>query len=695
MEAKKDILKRVYLVYVGLALFATAILGRVVWVQFVEGDEWRQKAEDLTTQYRKIEAVRGNVFASDGSLLATSIPIYEIRMDTKAVSDEVFDAKVDTLAIQLSRLFRDHSAFEYKTRLVEARRKGEQYFLIRRNVHYKELKQLRQFAIFNLGKYKGGFIYVQQNKRERPFRHLAARTIGYKNESAKPVGLEGAYNNELSGHTGMQLMQKLSGGVWMPIEDENAVEPEDGLDIVTTLDLNIQDVAENALMEQLAKHGADHGCVVLMEVSTGEIKAIANLGRDAQGNYYEKFNYAIGESTEPGSTFKLASYMIALEDGIIDLEDSIDTKDGKFNFYDNTMFDSHEGGFGKITIKHAFEVSSNIAVARIINENYGKNPSAFIEKLYRLKLNEPLGIEIFGEGKPQIKNVTDPSWSGISLPWISHGYEVSLTPLQILTFYNAVANNGVAVKPMFVKELRKRGKSVRKFDVQVLNESICSQKTIDKLKQMMEGVVEEGTAQNLKNPNYKIAGKTGTAQVGYADKSKSISYQASFCGYFPAENPRYSCIVVVQAPSRNVYYGNLVAGPIFKEISDKVFATSIDMHKTLPKPEEQLAAMPASKNGYQPDLKFVFETLDLAYVPTEETDWARTMAATDKIEMKKLRTQEGLVPDVTGMDAQDAVFMLENAGLHVRVIGRGVVKSQSIVPGSRTSNYKYITLMLS
>ncbi len=703
-QDNKKVIGRVYLVYFLLILFSLAIIVKIAQIQFLEADKWIQKAESHSTKYKNIEAVRGNIYAADGSLLATSVPIYEIRWDAKtdALSDEIFEENIDSLAISLSQLFKDRSADEWLYKLRKAREKGDRYHLIRRKVRYNELKALREFPIFRRGQYKGGFIYLQQNKREKPFQVLAARTIGYTREGIKPVGLEGAYNKTLSGVSGKRLMQKIAGGVWMPINDRNEIEPKDGADLYTTIDINIQDVAEKALLEQLKKQEADHGCVVLMEVETGEVRAIANLSRTKSGGYYELYNYAVGESTEPGSTFKLASYLVALEDGYIDINDSIDTEKGKYMFYDTPMYDSHKGGFGKITVKRAFEVSSNIAVAKLINRYYGKQPQKFIDHLYKIGLHKPLGLEIYGEGKPKIKSADDPSWSGISLPWISHGYEVALTPLQILSLYNAVANDGVYVKPRFVKEVKQMGKRIRSMDTEVLNPKICSEKTIKKLQTMLEGVVENGTAINLGNANYKIAGKTGTAQIandkyGYRYKSK-VSYQASFCGYFPADNPKYTCIVVVNAPSRNVYYGNLVAGPIFKEIADKVYAQSIEIHSEVD--NEQYASAhprnPVSKNGYTKDLEKVFNTLKVPYeFRSAGSTWAVTRTGEEKVAIYRRAIDKKLIPDVRGMNAQDAVYILENLGLFVKMNGSGAVKAQSIEPGNPIQRGQRIELKLS
>ena len=702
MNLKKDILSRVYLVYGLVCLFALVILGRVVHLQFIEGSEWRGKAEQLTVGYKNIAAVRGNIYASDGSLLATSVPKYEVRFDanTEALTNKIFNEHVDSLAIELNKLFPEKTTIQYKSELIGARKKGARYHLVRRNVKFTELKKIKEFPIFRRGKYKGGFIYEQQNKRVRPFELLAARTIGYEREGVKPVGLEGSYSKELSGVNGKRLMQKIAGGVWMPIGDENEIEPVDGSDVYTTIDVNIQDVAESALLSQLQTHEAEHGCVALMEVSTGDIKAIANLKRNKNGTYYESYNYVVGESTEPGSTFKLASLMAAFEDGYLDLDDIVDTEDGTTKFYDQTMKDSHKGGYGKINVKRAFEVSSNVALSKLINESYADKPQEFIDRLYKMNLNKELGIEIAGEGKPFIKNTSDESWSGISLPWMSIGYEVQMTPLQILTFYNAVANNGKMVKPKFVKEIRQQGELIKKVETEVISNSICSKSTIKKVKEMLEGVVEEGTARNLKNSTYKIAGKTGTAQIandkyGYRYESK-VSHQASFVGYFPADNPKYTCIVVVNAPSRNVYYGNLVAGPIFKEVADKVYANSIEIHDEInEKKNKANSRIPYAKDGYYADLDKVYGEFNIETdAKGNEADWVKVSTGEKEVKVYKKKIAPIYVPDVTGMSVKDAVYLLENHGMQVQFSGSGVVKKQSITPGNKIIKGSKIILEL-
>lgn len=684
---KKDILWRIYLLYFGVCLVGLAIIGKIAQLQFIEGEYWKQKAEERTTEFKTIEAARGNIYADDGAtLLATDLPFYEVHMDVNAdpITNKIFNTNVDSLALCLSQLFKDKTPKEYKRQLVSARKEGSRYHLIRRNVTYTELKELKSFPIFRLGRYKGGLIVMQINKRKMPFQMLAQRTIGYKMNEVKPVGLEGAYDNQLQGVNGKRLMQKLAGNIWVPVNDENEVEPQDGKDLITTIDINIQDVAEHALYEQLKAQEADHGCVVLMEVKTGEIKAIANLTKNKNGEYIETYNYAIGESAEPGSTFKLASLMAAMEDGLIDLNDKVDLENGATTFYNRTMRDSHQPSEQIVSVQRVFEISSNVGVSKLINNAYAKNPQKYIDRLYQFHLNDTLSLEIAGESRPFIKSTKNKNWSGVSLPWMSIGYEVRVTPLQILTFYNAVANDGKMVKPKFVNEVRYRGQTLEKYTPTIIEEQICSKETIVKARKMMEGVVENGTAQNLKNPHYKIAGKTGTVQKVVDGRYSKQAYGASFVGYFPADNPVYSCIVVISNPQKEIYYGGLVSAPVFRAISDRVYAANLDIHH-----EPELEKMPDLQfvhNGNPTDLKQIFTRLELK-------DYENILETSNYI-VAPVKEEENMVPNVQGMGLRDAIFILENKGLVVKFQGRGVIKQQSLEPGTKVAKGSEIILEL-
>ncbi len=708
MEGKKDILWRMYLVYLFISLFGVSIIAKICIIQFSEGEYWKAKAQQLTTSQQTIYAVRGNIFDANGSLLATSLPFYEVAVDinTDYITRELFKNNVDSLSQSLALLFKDKSAREYKEILRRGRESGNRYLLLKRNVSYSELQEVKKFPLFRTGRYKGGLIYVQTNKRENPFKLLAQRTIGYDRKGLKPIGLEGAFDEFLEGDSTTRMMQKIAGGVWMPVNENLESEPKDGCDIISTIDINIQDVAEHALYTQLAKQNAGYGCVVLMEVETGQIKAIANLTRSDSGIYVESYNHAIGSATEPGSTFKLASYAVAMEDGLIDIDDTIDIGDGVAKFYDLVIRDSHTPEKKRISIEQGFESSSNVAVAKTIYKYYSKDPQKFIDGLYKMNLGGKLGLSIPGEGVSKIKTTKDPDWSGTTLPSMSRGYEVLMTPMQILTFYNAFANNGKMVKPTFIQEIKRHGEVIKKFETEVINPAICSQKTIAKARKMMEGVVLNGTAKNLKVTSYPIAGKTGTAQIaqkvgGYGKQNRSITYQASFVGYFPADNPKYSCIVVVNAPSNGVYYGNVVAGPIFREIADKVYSTNLKIHPQINGKEELYASKaPVAKRTSKTDAQKILSELKIANTDNSSGYWVKAslkdssniLLINDNIEET---LQASKMPDLRGMTAEDAIYILENKGIQVKFYGRGSVSEQSIKAGEPIKKGTQVTLKLS
>lgn len=485
MENKKDILSRTYIVYILLCVFALAILYKMFVIQFKEGEEWKAKAEAFNTRVFEIDAVRGNIFDVNGNLLATSLPYYEVAVDINApsIDNKLFEAKVDSIGMLFSRLFPDKTAKHYTKLLRQARKSGDRYVVLRKNVSYKELQKIKTFPILKRGK-RGGLVTLQTNKRERPFKNLAARTIGLSRQGIKPVGLEGAYDSVLTGTSGKRLMQKIAGGVWRPINDENEIEPKDGNDLYSTIDVNIQDVAENALYNTLKKNNATHGCAILMEVKTGEVRAIANLtrtGKDsASYDYSENINYAVFNATEPGSTFKLPSLLAAIDEHNLSLDEKVQVGNGEVTFYNKTIKDAHPPKKPILTIQEIFETSSNVGVAKLITKYYSKNPQQYVDKINTFQLNKKIGISIPGEGTPLIKNTKSSAWSGLTLPQMSYGYETLLTPLQILTYYNAIANDGKMVKPRFEKEIKRNGITVKTYTTEVIADNIVSKETIKK-----------------------------------------------------------------------------------------------------------------------------------------------------------------------------------------------------------------------
>jgi cell division protein FtsI (penicillin-binding protein 3) len=698
MAARDEIVWRGGLVYFAIGLLAVALLVRILILQYVQRAKWADMSEKFVFKTAEMPANRGDILTSDDRLLASSVPYYTIYMDTRSsgMSSATWSNGINGLSAGLAQLLGDRSFSGWKSAISDARKKGDRYFLIQRKVDYETLKKLKELPIFREGQYKGGMVAQAENRRILPGGELASRTIGYLNlgSEGNEVGVEGAFDRDLAGKNGVSEKQRLTGGDWITVDGPNSVESRDGNDVVTTLDLDLQDVASTALRNQLRKNGADHGCAVLMEVSTGNIKAIANLGLQSDGDYHETYNYAIGESTEPGSTFKLPSLMAAIEDGVIDTSDLVDTGDGSVKFYDKIIKDTKEHGI--ITVKQVFEESSNVGTSKLIYEHYKDKPKDFVNRLYAMRLNKPLDLQIKGEGEPLIRYPGDKLWSGLSLPMMSHGYEVQLTPLQILTFYNGVANDGKMMRPLFVTAVMRNGSVIKSYEPEVIINSIASRSTIRKAKKMMEGVVERGTATNLRNPNYKIAGKTGTAQIarnkyGYRTGA-GVSYQASFVGYFPAENPLYSCIVVVNSPSNGVYFGNVVAGTVFKEISDKVYSTRFFRDYRPENKDDIKPTAPDAGNGFRADINEVLKNLDVRYRRTADDDWVSTRESGDTVSLTGLKIQPGLVPDVRGMSLRDAVYLLENTGLRVKISGKGKVLRQSPEHGARYNEATVVSL---
>jgi cell division protein FtsI (penicillin-binding protein 3) len=661
----KKVSYRIFLVAFGILLLTIGIVFKLTKIQWAEGEYYRNLAEKNTIETFVIPANQGNIYSADGSLLAISIPNYTIRFDAVAPTNENFTQNINALADSLSLMFGKSSSF-YKNELTKARANRNRYYLIGRNLNYTNYMRVKGFPLFNLGTYKGGMITEQKTVRQHPIGRIAERTIGYRRLNADStftnIGIEGAFQQYINGKDGKVVKQKMAKGQWKPINDNNEIEPQDGYDVISTIDVYIQDIAHHALLKQLEYYEADHGCVVVMEVKTGEIKAISNLGRQKNGTYAETINYAVWESQEPGSTFKLAALMALLEDKKVDTSKVYDTQGGEIIIHRRKVRDSKKGGYGKISLARGIEVSANTVIVQAVYESYKDNPAQFVDKLYAMHLNEPLGLPIQGEGKPVIYHPkhNKEHWSGLTLPWMAYGYNLQLTPLQTLTFYNAIANNGEMVKPQFVKEIKEWNKTVAKFDKEVINPKICSDETLKQIQDILKNVVERGTGRKLYSPNFSMAGKTGTAQVDYAVRD-SMYYSSSFAGYFPADEPKYSCIVVVHKPSRSKgYYGADVSGPVFKAVAQKIFTDSPthnevrDLNQSHPKQEQ----------NYQKYNNLV-------------------------------NNHKSIIPNVKGMPGMDAVALLENLGLKVKITGNGKVKSQSIPVGEKIVKNQTIVLELS
>ncbi len=570
-----NFLWRLYLVSTVMLMFGLGIGYKLFHLQFIDGDKYRKIAEEKTLKSFVVNSSRGNIFSEDGSLLATSTTKYDVFFDSKTVPNHIFNSEIQSLSIELSKILGDDDV-KWLNNFREAKNNNNRYLPIIKNIDLDKVNEFKKLPIFKYGSIKGGLIIEKKIKREYPLGKVAERTIGYekidKDGDYWGVGLEHAYGSFLRGKNGKMTKRKISNGQWKVLESNLNKDPIDGLDINTTLNTYMQDVVHDYLLEQTEKYEADHSTAVLMEVATGKIRAISNFGRTDQGKYYEKLNYAVGESIEPGSTFKLMTIIAALEDQVIDTLQMIDTENGVIDFYGFKVKDSRKGGYGQINAMDIFRLSSNTGIVKIISEAYKNQSEKFVDRLFNMGLNNSLDIEIKGEPRPKIPHPLDSDWNGLSLPWMSYGYGVSLTPLQILSFYNAVANDGIMVKPTFLESSNKLGALKKNtFKKQILNPSICSKETLSIVKKMLYDVVhhKNGTAKNIKSNNIKIAGKTGTAQVGYG--TDKVDYISSFVGYFPAENPKYSCIVVINKPNKNKgYYGSDVAAPVFKRIAEKI-----------------------------------------------------------------------------------------------------------------------------
>ncbi|WNH14409.1 penicillin-binding protein [Thalassobellus suaedae] len=648
-------------------IFGIAVLFKLFSIQFLQGDKYRDLVEKRDVKNVTIPANRGNVYADDGSLLATSIPKYNIAIDAVVPPTNKFEEFIRPLCDSLSN-YSGKSSRYYEKAIRKARINKNQYLLLAKDINYTDYMRFRNFPLLKLGAIPGGLIVNQKTKREFPMGEIAQRSIGYErfddDGNVTRAGIDGAFGEKyLRGTNGKRLKQKIGKNKWKPLTDYNQVEPKDGYDVYTTIDVNIQDIAHHSLLGQLEYYEAEHGCVVVMDVKTGEIKAISNLAITKDGSYYEKRNYAVYESHEPGSTFKVMAMMAALEDKVIDTSTVIDTKNGIKRFYGRTISDSHHGGYGKISAARALEVSSNIGLASIIDDNYSKQPKKFINHLKRWKLNDSLDIPIMGEGIPDIPEPGASNWSKNALPSMAYGYNLRITPLQTLAFYNAIANNGELIKPRFIKAVKSFDKNIKVFNKEVLIDKICSDKTLSEIQDILKNIIIRGTGKRMYSETFSMAGKTGTARTDYAnfeEWKKDKKYISSFAGYFPADNPKYSCIVVIHKPStKKGYYGADVTGPVFKRIAQKIFTDTPVVDEV--------------------------ESLDVK-MELVENDYGQFYETS--------KTYKTIMPNVVGMPAMDALALLENMEVKVKVKlnGNGVIKEQSVSKSEKLKNNQTVVL---
>ena len=689
----KNINLRIIGLYLFVLLIAVAVISKIIKVQ---------QFDDLINtssqpRFFTVEAPRGNILSDDGSLLAISMPLYNVFLDMSVISDLLFERHIVEISDALADLFEDKTAEEYDQFLRLAKNsKKNKYVRLKLKVTHNELIVLKSLPIFKLGQNRGGLIAEQRPNRETPFGLLAQRTVGVLRD-VNPVGIERAFNETLSGVDGRHLKRKIAQKVWVPQDSEGNYLPKAGKDIVTTINIDMQDVAEKSLESTLIKENADWGCVVLMEVETGEVKVIANLMKDSLDRVNEKYNYALAIHDAPGSTFKLASIIAGLEDGKFSVKDSVDLQRGRVKYYDRVMRDSPHD-FSKVTIEKAFIISSNVGISKIINESYKSDPTEYIDRIYKMGLSTPLQLELPYPPALKMPVPNKGGWSGITLPWMSTGYEMALSPLHMLTFYNAVANKGKMMKPIFTTAILEDGKVIEHKKPLVVNPSICSGSTIEEIMPLLVGVVEEGTAQNIRTDKYRIAGKTGTTVLNYAERKEEEAkkYQASFAGFFPADNPKYSCIVVISNPKNGQVYGGKVAAPIFKELADKVYALDMDIHNPIAV-SESLKNLPKVKQGETDKAKVV---LSLLNIDCKTTDAPYMISQTKKssiyLFVRKVEEdlQNGRMPSLKGMNLQDAVYLLETYGFSVFTSGSGGVVKQSIKQGESIKKGSVIKLEL-
>ncbi len=712
MTIKQDFLERATHLYLGLLVVALLIVGRLVYVQFFQtykdksGKElhWIERLEGVKIRRDTLRAMRGNIYAVDNSLMATSIPKYEVGLDPTIADSVYFAEKVDSLGLLLANVLGKHTADEYADMARDAREHGRQFLpLSTDRVTYNQRQDMRKWPFFRRSARvlpKGG-VFRPYYERYNPFGEMAKRTLGDLDAKTGKglMGLEASFQKNLAGRNAVGLIEVLSNGIKKPVDNGPEMRPEPGMDLYTTIDVNYQDMAESSLRQYMEKFQADKGTVIVMEVQTGEIRAMANLTRfgksDGSSQYRETFNHALAGRTDPGSTFKLVSMMALLEEKAVWPGKVVHVGGPQMRYRGMTITDTKRSGHGTITAQQVFEKSSNIGVHLLMKDYFYTRQDLYCQYLRRFHLTEPTGIHMRGEGIPFIRNPDSKGWSKTSITYMSYGYEMLLTPLQMLTFYNAVANDGRWVRPMIVKRIRLAGEVVEEFEPYVAPEPIASKETIRIAKKMLEGVVEHGTARSIMSPFYRIAGKTGTAQKVISGTFREGSYYSSFIGYFPANKPKYTILAAIDNPrfsNNDSLYGGKVAAPVFRAVADRIHAYDIRMQAALKQGKPQPAPLP--KAGYAEDLHLISQELGLGQEPSVE-GWVRT---TESGRWESLPTREGKVPDVRGLPLRDALPLLENRGLRVAVQGRsgghGRVSAQSLEPGTALKGNRGITLTL-
>lgn len=689
----KDIRFRVYICFILMIVFGLAILARASYIIVKEGKTLRHYADSVYTKIDVMKPERGNIYTEDGSLLASSIPEFELRVDFSVIEKDTFYKYIDSLSYSLSAILNDKSKIDYQFELQEAYKKQFKYYRLARNVNYSNFLKIKSTQPFSKGANRGGLIAESKTKRQNPFGMLANRTVGIFRDNAPNVGLEAKFNKELSGKNGKRIMKKIAGGTWMPI-DGSELSPVNGRDLYTTLDMNIQDVAENALYKQLAFDQAIYGTCIVMEVKTGKIKALANLGKQADGTYYEDKNYAL-LGIEPGSTTKAISLISLLQDKKINIKDVVNCETGKIKVGRHIIDDDHH--VGTVNIIEAFAQSSNVGFSKLMFQNYSPNKDAYYKNLKRLHLDKPTGIEIEGESRNNL-NYERARNEKYFIASMGIGYGIQLTPLHMCMVYNTIANNGVLMKPYLVNEIKEYGKTIHAYKPTVLNNNAINKNVIEDIKDAMYAVVDHGTGKKLKNPYYQVCGKTGTALIqdgkaSYGDRN----YHASFIGFFPKENPQYTIAVIVRArPNSPNYYGGSLALPVFQEVANRLYATHVQnvaSHINT----DSLHQAPQIKNMRKSDLSIIAKALNIKLPQNISAPWVQNVYkdSANQWQVNSLRYEKNKVPNVLGMGLRNAVYLLEESGLKVISIGKGKVQSQSISANENVKTGSTITIKLS
>ena len=695
MNIKKDILWRVIVSILMLTGLGVAILWSAVRLQVVEGDHWRSVSDSLHVTHRTIPAVRGSIYSDDGSLLSTSVPIYKVSLDFEVINrlhSDSFEQYTNELAEKLSRTLENRSAEEFKQLLTTGYRKKSRYVTISRHANFIQTRDIQNLPIFNAGRYKGGVILEERTIRKKPYDELMFRTIGFINENHKGAGIEASYDDILTGEDGRMVVRRITSGYYRPIDNNMKLSAKDGKDIFTTVNIHLQDLVHEALATGIEANDAEHGTAILLDVKTGQIKAIANLNKTENG-VAERYNHALGMLYEPGSTVKIVSALAALEEGHVDTDDSIDVHNGKYKFFENdSIMDSGHGDHRNLTYQQVVEKSSNVGISLTAYNGFKNKPNDFIEYFDELHLTTALQTGIKGEAEPFILRPNKPGWSGMSVPSISIGYSFNTSPLHMAMLYNAIANNGVMMHPYLIKGIGRFGQIEEAYEPTTLNKKICSESTLASLKQMLEGVVQNGTASKLKNVGFPVAGKTGTSRISDSKSGYTKQYHSSFVGYFPADQPKYTLIVVISKPSKGRYYGASVALPVFKEIASRIYANAVHQKMV----DKDTIVLPEQLTGTYAEVKTLAKRYDLPMeFKSRKNELVSAKPTGDFLGGSAITMSDNTMPELKGMGLTDCLYLLENKGFKVSHRGNGKVVEQFPLPGTKMPRGKTVYLRLS